>query len=495
MMDADGRPPRFSARTAPVEEPGDTDFATKQYIRPESAEEDAPTLMRKQPDLAPASAGRPARDTEVDSEFTMPERFRPTAPRSAEVEAAIASLDMELDEDSILLLQKKSDASAMRAARASDVTTAPRDAVGASGAVTAPRAARDSDGAITAPRDVVSPEMTGEFVPAPGPSPRRMLTGSDTEADLRESLPLRPEVTAGEPVTVPGALRSGADGQYRDGPKISGGALFAKVPTDGRRGRETMPTRRKGRKRSMSLPVLVVVSIFVAGAVAGGVWMLLSRLDRGNAVAVPLDASTPVAAVQADAAQAAVPLDAAPVGPCEGEMVRVEREPRSGSSDGVNVCIDKLEVAGDDGLPIVDILFADAEKACEQRGMRLCTKAEWVAACRGGEEGKTSFPYAWSYRPGLCNANPSKSGKIDKPGSYPDCVSTSGAMDMSGNVSEWTADGYARGGSAVDGSDGKCSQGYRKSRDRTYDDIGYRCCKDPRQMAGEAPDSPANAPD
>ena len=45
--------------------------------------------------------------------------------------------------------------------------------------------------------------------------------------------------------------------------------------------------------------------------------------------------------------------------------------------------------------------YFSAKRACENAGKRLCTKDEWVAACRG--RGSTKFPYGADYRAGRCN--------------------------------------------------------------------------------------------
>ena len=44
----------------------------------------------------------------------------------------------------------------------------------------------------------------------------------------------------------------------------------------------------------------------------------------------------------------------------------------------------------------------NAAQACAVAGKRLCTHAEWKAACRGAAN--TTFPYGAEYVPGVCNA-------------------------------------------------------------------------------------------
>jgi len=44
-----------------------------------------------------------------------------------------------------------------------------------------------------------------------------------------------------------------------------------------------------------------------------------------------------------------------------------------------------------------------ARAACENAGKRLCTRSEWVSACRG--ERDRQFPYGAVYEPGACNVS------------------------------------------------------------------------------------------
>src|SRR5690606_20372255 len=44
-----------------------------------------------------------------------------------------------------------------------------------------------------------------------------------------------------------------------------------------------------------------------------------------------------------------------------------------------------------------------SETACRNAGKRLCTRDEWVRACRG--EGNTKYPYGDEYQEGSCNVH------------------------------------------------------------------------------------------
>ncbi|MBT3346365.1 MAG: SUMF1/EgtB/PvdO family nonheme iron enzyme [Gemmatimonadetes bacterium] len=144
--------------------------------------------------------------------------------------------------------------------------------------------------------------------------------------------------------------------------------------------------------------------------------------------------------------------------------------------------------------PLVDITFDDATQRCVARGKRLCTEREWELACRGPDH--TDYGYGDTFIPGRCNT-PLPDGEghwrrdtgTQPSGTHPDCRSPSGAIDMVGNVWEWT-DGFydreqrwrvVRGGSWFNNlnfarADGRYGPGL--APDYRLDLIGFRCCRD-----------------
>ncbi len=166
-----------------------------------------------------------------------------------------------------------------------------------------------------------------------------------------------------------------------------------------------------------------------------------------------------------------------PVEPCAVEMLLVQGDLLRAA--GRPFCIDRHEAPGTGKPPQVGLSKGAAEAACAARGARLCSPEEWEDACLGPE--RASFPYGSSYVARKCNT---RGREVTPSGSFPECMSAAGAVDMSGNAAEWDSSGAVRGASAVDGTRGRCSQKREVTATSPLTDVGFRCCADPVAEVG-----------
>jgi len=146
--------------------------------------------------------------------------------------------------------------------------------------------------------------------------------------------------------------------------------------------------------------------------------------------------------------------------------------------------------------PARSITWYEARDACAAAGKRLCSEAEWLAACTGAvpidEDGNGVFStdliqgrqhvYGEHYRSGLCaDARKKNDPRPLITGNHPKCRTPEGVYDLEGLTKEWiglSPDKAAlKGGSYFSRESTRCA--YLKdgeAPDTRDPSIGFRCC-------------------
>jgi formylglycine-generating enzyme required for sulfatase activity len=150
-------------------------------------------------------------------------------------------------------------------------------------------------------------------------------------------------------------------------------------------------------------------------------------------------------------------------------------------------CVDLYEYPNKAGqTPKAQVTFHEAQTICQTQGKRLCAEEEWEKACKGG--GNLAFPYGTTWIDTACNTEDAQGAdrRIAAAGAFPQCRTSEGVFDLSGNLKEWTSSLYAPGASEFTirgggyrspGKAARCS--VRESGNPTIKNTltGFRCCK------------------
>jgi formylglycine-generating enzyme len=169
--------------------------------------------------------------------------------------------------------------------------------------------------------------------------------------------------------------------------------------------------------------------------------------------------------------------------------------------------IDKYPFPNEPGaIAQTSISRDEAQKACGERGKRLCTELEWERACKGPQN--TAYEYGGGYRANACGLGVAVDRSARRPtAEHPQCKSEFGVFDLHGGALEWTDSVWARataplgnpagvggdtsgrggneprvlavvrGGNGAPGDVvGRCANASARLSNARHATVGFRCC-------------------
>ena len=177
-----------------------------------------------------------------------------------------------------------------------------------------------------------------------------------------------------------------------------------------------------------------------------------------------------------------VPVGTFKMGTAADDAMRGFDEKAVATIEVAGYCIDQFEYPNKRGIaPTVNVGWADARRLCEGRGKRLCAEEEWEKACKG--PGNARWPYGNVFDANACNTedDTGEDRLVAPSGRFAKCRSGFGVADLSGNVSEWTAEKIIKGGSFARADYSvRCSARQAGGTGGKNPEVGFRCCADPK---------------